>query len=48
MSVKLLTEHHLEYLNLNSVCTGSSESILVQIPHCLESKSGCKDQELIQ
>ena len=26
MSVKLLTEHHLEYLSLKGGCTGSSES----------------------
>ena len=37
MSVKLLTEHHLEYLSLKGDCTGSSESILVKMPHCLKS-----------
>ena len=37
MSVKLLTEHYLEFLNLKGGCTGSSESILVKIPHCLKS-----------
>ena len=26
MSVKLLTEHHLEFLSLKGGCTGSSES----------------------
>ena len=30
MSVKLLTEHHLEFLRLTGGCTGSSESILVK------------------
>ena len=37
MSVKLLTEHHLELLSLKIGCTGSSESTLVKIPHCLKS-----------
>ena len=40
MSVKLLTEHHLEFLRYNEGCTGSSESTLVKIPHCW--KSGLK------
>ena len=34
MSVKLLSEHHLEFLSLKGCCTGSSESTLVKIPHC--------------
>ena len=34
MSVKLLTEHHLEFLSLKGDCTGSSESTLVKMPHC--------------
>ena len=34
MSVKLLTEHHLEFLTLKRGCTGSSESTLVKMPHC--------------
>ena len=37
MSVKLLTEHHLEFLSLKGGCTGSSESTLVKMPHCLKS-----------
>ena len=37
MSVKLLTEHHLELLSLKGGCTGSSESILVKMPHCWKS-----------
>ena len=37
MSVKLLTEHHLEFLSLTEVCTGSSESTRVKIPHCYKS-----------
>ena len=37
MIVKLLTEHHLEFLSLTEGCTGSSESILVKMPHFLKS-----------
>ena len=37
MTVKLLTEHHLEFISLKGVCTGSSESTLVKIPHCWKS-----------
>ena len=32
-SVKLLTEHHLDFLSLKGGCTGSSESTLVKMPH---------------
>ena len=31
MIVKLLTEHHLEFLSLNRGCRGSSESTLVKM-----------------
>ena len=34
MIVKLLTEHHLEFLSLKGGCRGSSESTQVKIPHC--------------
>ena len=37
MTVKLLTEHHLEFLGLKGGCTGSSESTLVKMPHCWKS-----------
>ena len=37
MSVELLTEHHLEFLNLKGGCTGSSESTLVKVPHYWKS-----------
>ena len=37
MSVKLLTEHNFEFLSLKGSCTGSSESTLVKMPHCLKS-----------
>ena len=34
MIVKLLTEHHLEYLGLKGDCTGSCKLTLVKMPHC--------------
>ena len=37
MSVKLLTEHHLEFLSLKGGCICSSESTFVKLPHCWES-----------
>ena len=37
MTVKLLTEHHLEFLSLKGGCTGSPDSTLVKMPHCWKS-----------
>ena len=39
MTVKLLTEHHLEFLSLKGGCTDSSESTLslVKMPYCWKS-----------
>ena len=37
MTVKLLTEHHLEFLSLKGGCKGSFESTLVKMPHCWKS-----------
>ena len=37
MTVKLLTEHHLEFLSLKGGCTGSYESILFKMPQCWKS-----------
>ena len=37
MSVKLLTEHHFEFLSLKGGCAGSSESTLVKMPKCWKS-----------
>ena len=37
MSVKLLTEYHLEFLSLKGGCTGSSKSIHVKMPYCWKS-----------
>ena len=37
MIVKLLTEHHFEFLSLKGGCRGSSESTLVKISNCWKS-----------
>ena len=37
MTVKLLTEHHLEFLSLKGGCRGSSESTLVKMSNCWKS-----------
>ena len=37
MIVKLLTEHHLEFLCLKGSCAGSSESTLVKMSNCWKS-----------
>ena len=39
MIVKLLTEHHLEFLSLKGGCTGSSESTLVKMSNCGKSNA---------
>ena len=40
MNVKLLTEQHTEFLSVKGSCTGSSESTLVKMPHCVKSRHG--------
>ena len=37
LTVKLLTEHHLEFLSLKGGCKGWSESTLVKMPQCWKS-----------
>ena len=37
MSVKVLTQHHLEFLSLKRGCIGSSESTLIKVPNCSKS-----------
>ena len=37
MTVKLLTEHHLEFLSLKGGCTGSPESTLVKMSNYWKS-----------
>ena len=46
MSVKLLTEHHLEFLSLKGGCTGLSESTLVKMPHCSKSHVAAHLEEI--
>ena len=38
MTVKLLTEHHLELLSLTGGCRGSYESTLIKMPLCWKSR----------
>ena len=42
MTVKLLTEQHLELLSFKGGCTGLSESTHVKMPHCWQSHSRLK------
>ena len=39
MVVKLLTEHHLEFLSLKGGRRGASESTHAKMPHCWKSHS---------
>ena len=40
MTVKLLIEQHFEFLSLKGGSIGLSESTLVKIPHCWNSRHG--------
>ena len=42
MIVKLLTEHHLEFLSLTGGCRGSSESTLVKMSICWKSHAAAQ------
>ena len=42
MIVKLLTEHHFEFLCLKGGCRGSSESTLVKMSNCWKPHTGAK------
>ena len=44
MIVKLLTEHHLEFLSLKGCCRGSSESTLVKMLEISNTGSNDKQQ----
>ena len=37
MTVKILTENHLEFLSLKGGCTGWYESTLIKMSHCWKS-----------
>ena len=39
MIVKLLTEHHLEFVSFKGGCRGSSESTLVKMSNCWKSQA---------
>ena len=45
MIVKLLTEHHLEFLSLKGGCRGSSESTLVKMSNCWKSHATAHNSE---
>ena len=47
MIVKLLAEHHLEFLSIRGGCRGSSESTHVKKPHCWESHALAQDKLLL-
>ena len=47
MIVKLLTEHHLEFLNLKGGYRGSSESTHVKMPHFWKSHALAQLCELL-
>ena len=47
MMVKLLTEHHLEFLSLKGGCIGSSESTLVKMSNCWKSHVTCRGSYII-
>ena len=42
MIVKLLAEHHLEFLSLKGGCRGSSESTLVKMSNCWKSHAAAQ------
>ena len=42
MIVKLLTEHHLEFLSLKGGCAGSSESTPVKMSNCWKSHAAAQ------
>ena len=43
MIVKLLTEHHLEFLSLKGGCRGSSEYSLVKMSNCWKSHAAAQN-----
>ena len=47
MIVKLLTEHHLEFLSLIGGCRGSSEVRLVKMSNCWKSHAQAQFYSLI-
>ena len=42
MTVKLMTEHYLEFLSLKEGCAGWSESTLVKMSNCWKSQAAAQ------
>ena len=42
MIVKLLTEHHLEFLSLKGGCRGSPETTFVKMSNCWKSHAAAR------
>ena len=45
MIVKLLTEHHFEFLSFKGGCTDSSESTLVKMSNCWNSTGSAQHRK---
>ena len=48
MIVKLLTEHHFEFLSLKGGCRGSSESTLVKMSNCWKFHATARILKLLE
>ena len=48
MIVKLLTEHHLEFLSLKEGYRGSSDSTLVKMSNCWKSRAAAQFINIIK
>ena len=48
MTVKLLNEHHFEFLSLKGGCTDWSESALVKMPNCWKSHAMALNYSALQ
>ena len=48
MTVKLLTEHHLEFLHLKGGCRGLSECTFVKMSNCWKSHAAAQFHEYLQ
>ena len=48
MIVKLLTEHHFEFLSLKGGCTSSSESTHIKMPHCWKSHAAAHILNMVE
>ena len=48
MIVKLLTEHHLEFLSLKGGCRGLCESTLVKMSNCWKSHAAAQFNVIVK